>query len=224
MKRYLLGAIGIYTLSFASATVQAALVGRLPATSGGTDYQAYYDTALNITWMADANLAATKTFGTAGVNAGGYMTWATANSWIANMNAANYLGFNDWRLPVTAQPDPTCGSQTAGNPPQGYGLNCTGSEIGHLYNVDGVTVATPGPFSHIQSSMYWGGTVYAPNPTYVWGFRFGHGGEQTAPNKDLNAFVWAVRTGDVTAVPVPAAMWLFGSGLIGLLGMARRTR
>jgi len=28
---------------------------------------------------------------------------------------------------------------------------------------------------------------------------------------------------DVSAVPVPAAVWLFGSGLIGLVGVARRT-
>ena len=27
---------------------------------------------------------------------------------------------------------------------------------------------------------------------------------------------------DVPAVPVPAAVWLFGSGLIGLVGIARR--
>ncbi|MCP4042838.1 MAG: VPLPA-CTERM sorting domain-containing protein, partial [Gammaproteobacteria bacterium] len=31
-------------------------------------------------------------------------------------------------------------------------------------------------------------------------------------------------SGDVSAVPVPAAVWLFGSGLIGLLGVARRKR
>jgi len=28
--------------------------------------------------------------------------------------------------------------------------------------------------------------------------------------------------GDVTVVPVPAAVWLFGSGLLGLVGVARR--
>ena len=32
----------------------------------------------------------------------------------------------------------------------------------------------------------------------------------------------AVDIIDVTAVPVPAAVWLFGSGLIGLVGVARR--
>jgi hypothetical protein len=35
--------------------------------------------------------------------------------------------------------------------------------------------------------------------------------------------VWAVRDGDVlAAVPLPAAVWLFGSGLLGLAGFARR--
>jgi len=28
----------------------------------------------------------------------------------------------------------------------------------------------------------------------------------------------------VAAVPVPAAVWLFGSGLLGLIGMARRRK
>jgi hypothetical protein len=28
----------------------------------------------------------------------------------------------------------------------------------------------------------------------------------------------------VSAIPVPAAVWLFGSGLIGLVGVARRRK
>ena len=28
----------------------------------------------------------------------------------------------------------------------------------------------------------------------------------------------------VTAVPIPAAVWLFGSGLLGLVGICRRTK
>lgn len=33
-----------------------------------------------------------------------------------------------------------------------------------------------------------------------------------------------VSTGTISAVPVPAAAWLFGSGLIGLIGVARRKK
>lgn len=33
---------------------------------------------------------------------------------------------------------------------------------------------------------------------------------------------WAAKTGGDTFVPVPAAVWLFGSGLLGLVGVARR--
>jgi hypothetical protein len=37
---------------------------------------------------------------------------------------------------------------------------------------------------------------------------------------------WAVRDGDVTvsAVPLPASVWLFGSGLLGLLGISKRKK
>jgi hypothetical protein len=34
--------------------------------------------------------------------------------------------------------------------------------------------------------------------------------------------VWAVASGNVAAVPVPAAMWLFGSAMVGLVGFGRR--
>lgn len=43
-------------------TANAELLGRLPATPGGTDYQAYYDTEADLTWLADANYAQTSGF------------------------------------------------------------------------------------------------------------------------------------------------------------------
>lgn len=52
---------------------QAALEGRLPATPGGTNYQAYYDTDLNITWAANANIN------------NGPMTWQQAVDWAAGL-------------------------------------------------------------------------------------------------------------------------------------------
>src|SRR5208283_5347651 len=60
-----------------------------------------YDSDLNITWLENANLASQNTFGVSGVGASGQMSWYTALNWVAAMNADNYLGYSNWRLPQT---------------------------------------------------------------------------------------------------------------------------
>jgi hypothetical protein len=55
----------------------------------------------NINWLANADLAATNTFSVHGVNPDGSMDFTTATQWIAAMNAADYLGHNNWRLPTS---------------------------------------------------------------------------------------------------------------------------
>ena len=151
-----------------AVTSNAALLGRVPLTPGGTDYQAYYDTALNITWLADANLAPAKPFGAPLCNVNypqcifdlGFMTWTTAQTWITALNAANYLGLSNWRLPVTMQPDTSCQYQLdagSGFPLQGVGA-CSGSEMGYLFNVEGISAYHPGPFSNILQQSYWSDT------------------------------------------------------------------
>ncbi len=97
MRTRFLGAACAYVLMLAAPTsVSAALVSRL----GG---QGVYDTVLNVTWLADASLAASNTFGVSGIGISegiipvGAMTWTTAQSWIGAMNTANYPGHNDWR-------------------------------------------------------------------------------------------------------------------------------
>jgi hypothetical protein len=133
--------------------------------------------------------------------------------------------WDDWRLPTTQQPDPSCSGQIDPGFPWplfGNQLNCTGSEMGHLFNVDGVTSSTPGPFISIQSSAYWSGTEYAPSTTSAWYFGFGSGRQLLANKSSPNFNGFAVRNGDVGAVvPIPAAVWLLGSAL-GLLGWIRR--
>ncbi len=42
----------------------------------------------------------------------------------------------------------------------------------------------------------------------------------TWPSPTVTAELW-VDNVNVPAVPIPAAIWLFGSGLIGLIGIAR---
>ncbi len=168
------------------------------------------------------------------------MTWANANTWAANLSyydSVRNVTYDDWRLPTTLQPDSSCGSQyNAGGSfgLQGYGYNCTGSEMGHLFyselgGVAGQSIVTTHDadynlFTNVQSSHYWSATEYAPSTTSAWYF-LTFNGNQTATSKAYSYYAWAVRPGDVAStVPVPAAAWLFGSGLLGLVGLARRSR
>jgi hypothetical protein len=236
---------GVILLALFGSTANAALLSR----AGG---QAYYDTVLDITWIANANLAASNTFGVGGIGAGGNMSWGTANSWIAAMNAANYLGVNNWRLPGL---NPINGSSfnlsTSYNGSTDIGYNVsesgtayagsTASEMAHLYyntldnkgyctptdiyptcNVQsGWGLANTGPFSNIQSGNYWTGhAALSAGPHTNPHFNFGNGYQDDSANNYSN-YAWAVSAGDSAAVPVPAAVWLFGSAL-GVLGAVRR--
>jgi hypothetical protein len=229
---------GVVALGLA-VPAQAALQGRLPATAGGMDYQAYYDTVLDLTWVADANLAVTNTFGLATnanlgpypgdpsgvvgfIDAGGVMTWPGARFWIDAMNAADYLGISNWRLPAALNPDGTgpC-----------FGYDCTGSEMGYMYYTNLGNIAYPGagwglantaPFANLQSNGYWSGTEYGPNPIFAWDFLFYYG-DQSVDGKLSGFDAWAVRPGDV-AVPEPASLGLVATTVGGLLGWGWRRR
>jgi len=165
------------------------------------------DDDLGIMWLADANLAATNPFGVSGIETWGGMTWNTANSWIAGMNAANHLGFNDWRLPTTLDPDPSCTDDIAGTIPSAdsEGYNCTGSEMGHLFydelgGTAGSSILTSGDpdlalFTNILSKQYWSGTQ--PTPFDAWVFRFDHHsipGRQSDIETDSEILAWAVAS------------------------------
>lgn len=199
-----------------SSIANAALASRL----GGL---AYYDDDLNITWIANANLAASNTFGVSGINSYGSMDWNTANTWIDAMNTnggTGYLGYSDWRLPTTIIPDAACSDGS------GSGSGCLLSEMGHLNNREGVhwdEPSAPGnPFINLQFNEYWSSTVVESDPGRSWAYSFDLGGQNTFNQDYSDNYVWAVRSGDVSTAPVPAAVWLFGSGLIGLIGVAGR--
>ncbi|MBL8223759.1 MAG: DUF1566 domain-containing protein [Chromatiales bacterium] len=148
----------LVSLLLAGGSAEAALLGRAPLTPGGTDYQAFYDDLLDVTWVANANLAATGTFGVDGIAADGTMTWFTAVEWVAAMNAAAYLGQDDWRLPTV---DPANGvafqyqRSYDGSTDVGYGLGAPGSvfagttasELAHLNYTTLGNLAFCGPAS-----------------------------------------------------------------------------
>ena len=204
----------ILTLCLTS-TAQATLFSRL----GG---DALYDDVLDITWLSNANLADTTDFGVAGIQANGVMNWNTANLWIASMNNANHLGYNDWRLPdMDINND-----DTAINCSGGGVSGCSDNEYGHLFWETGITAASPGTspnnFTNLQSFHYWSGLESATATSSVWAFNTDVG-PQFILDKSSVVFALAVRSGDVAAaVPVPAAVWLMGSALFGLAGFRRK--
>lgn len=148
------------------------------------------------------------------------------------MNAANYLGYNDWRLPTTPRSDPSCTYRQNFNTAD---YNCAGSEMGHLYYTElGGQARQPiatthnanyGLFQNLSvSGPAWSGTGYPPCTACAWGFDF-DGGIQYGSGVTNYYHAMAVRTGQVAAVPLPAAASLFVSGLIfGLVGVARKRK
>jgi hypothetical protein len=87
-------------------------------------------------------------------------------------------------------------------------------------------LANTGPFSNVLSNYYWSSTEYAPDPTVAWSFDFGYG-DQGYDVKTNGYYAWAVQSGNVggaSIVPVPAAVWLFGSGLLGLVSVGKQRR
>ncbi|MCV6613331.1 MAG: DUF1566 domain-containing protein, partial [Cellvibrionaceae bacterium] len=224
------------------------------------------DTSQNITWLQDANLVKTSCDANnalwqafdplaldpaqrsgntkqeicvgVGGREGGRLNWFEAEAWIAVLNAQNYLGYNDWRQPITNQPDATC-SDTDSNG-QGYNYRCTGSELGYIFNSaapDGLgnpndldnncypgsggpyCLQNNGPFTNMQSFAYWSGTEYAPDPSYAaWLFSTNYGIQGGYYKDNYDSYVWAVRSGQSAAAPTQPVPALGGLGL-GLLGL-----
>lgn len=208
--------------------------------------EAYYDTVLNITWLADANYA--------GIN----MPWSSAINWAAYLNINGYTG---WRLPKTNPIDGTTADDDhvsyIGSEDRGFNVSAPGtlyagstaSEMAHLfYNTlgnlgycdpaassiqncsgpqTGWGLSNTGPFSNIQDRNYWSGTeAHIWQATYeitAWTFNFETGDQFVASTNSYDILrAWAVHDGDVgftipSSVPLPAAAWLFGSGLFGLI-------
>jgi len=167
-----------------------------------------YDDVLDITWTQNANINFRR-------------NWDEAVAWADGYSQTHsvYGTFDDWRL---ADMDVN-GDGTIVNCSSASEALCQDNEYGYLYYQYGITSSTPGLFTNFQDGFYWSGTEYGPLvPNGRWGFDF-YVGSQYATSKDYNYdYALAVRSGDVAAVPVPAAVWLLGSALAGLGWFRRR--
>ena len=131
------------------------------------------------------------------------MDWWTAVSWADNLN---YAGYSDWVLPTISQLSAQFRTNLGG---------AVGSSITVSHNI------SYDLFTNVSPENYWSGSVYAPDPNLAWIYAPSNGYQGGGYNLNL-FYAWAVRPGDVAAVPVPGAFWLFGSGLVGLMGLKRR--
>lgn len=197
-KTRLIGAVCALLFTFLTLPTNAALFSRLAG-------KVVYDSDLNITWLANGNLAESNTFGVIGFEADGSMNWNNGEpqAWINAMNAHNgigYLGINNWRFPAAVHPDSTCSNT---QPSYSVGTDCIGSEMGHLYYIEfGLAafesiglgaVVNIGPFKNVRNDTYWSGTTAENGSQY--NFSFASGGQSRSTSADF--YVWPVFDGDV---------------------------
>lgn len=200
-------------IAFICTPSQAALIDN----GGGL----FYDTVLDITWsQPDVE-----------------RTWSEAETWVENLTLG---GASDWRLPYI--------SVTAGAGDPFFGdavwcafateLECRDNELGYMfyYNLGGTfgqPILTSGNsnlalFPTLRNDDYWSGTVYERNHNdgldFVWIFFNGGFPDFGGQPEPSGFYTWAVHDGNVgeSVIPVPATLWLFSSGLLGLIGIARR--
>jgi hypothetical protein len=214
-----------------SSSVNAALLSR-DLDGNLSTIEAYYDDVANLTWLADANYSRTS-----GYDSDGLMTWNQAQSWV--FHELNYVqeygGGRNWRLPNVPDSDDDCAWYTA--------ADCYQGEMAQLYynslGKAGSRTTTLGPFENVQLSRYWTSGIdriepglpgpygASPSTRYIQAFNMYTGLIRATSEHELH-YAWAVHDGDigvtVSAVPIPATMWLFGSGLIGLVSFARRVK
>jgi hypothetical protein len=181
-----------------------------------TTAEAYYDTILGITWLADANAA------------GAQMDWASAVAWAASLNIN---GINNWRLTEVSPVDGTIADDSLlsyiGTEDRGQNISAPGtlyagstaSELAHMfYNTLGnlaycdpttSTVSTcdspqpgyglsnTGPFSNVQEFQYLNSTEWAPFLSNMWYFNFIDGYQGNGGKEQVGYYAWPVHNGDV---------------------------
>jgi hypothetical protein len=137
------------------------------------------DSLTGLVWGPDAGTP------TIGPCQGSPKTWGGALDYIACLNANNYLGHNDWRLP---------------------NLNEMESLI-HAGQADSSAWLISQSISNVAMDYYWSSTGHGGSPNQAWAITLQQG-EVSYEAKDDANYVWPVR--GTTSAPAPALLWRTG--------------
>ncbi len=210
------------------------------ATYNGSDYNLIWDDNNNgqsVVWLDYTN---------ANASLPDQLTWAGSldSELTINLNGYTVEWDGSWRLPNTVDGIAVPGYE---GDPDGdgiytytYGYNLANSEMGHLFYVElgnngrydtdnneqtEYGLKETGDFDNLVEGWYWSGTKYSAYTAQniYWDFDTSDGNQSNANDFwDDNGI--ALRTGQVSAVPVPGTIWLFGFGLTGLAAGLRKKR
>ena len=214
----------------------------LDGVGGAANKRAFKDSII----AASGGSIGTRTLVRGDFNNDGRTTYFGALALINYLNSTSYGGTNQWRLPGVTDTGPAGCSGTE----CGHNVDPASSDLARLYyselgriakfDTDGFSnsgndygifandgLQTPsgaiGPFSNVESSSYWLGSEYSPIPQTAWAFATSDG-YQGFESKEGFGYAWAVTSGPVSPVPLPAPLWLIGSGLLCLAGKLRGKR
>ncbi|MBD9359185.1 PEP-CTERM sorting domain-containing protein [Methylomonas fluvii] len=207
-----------------------------------------YDTVLNVTWLQDANYAKTSGYDDDGLMSlteaktwtenltfGGATNWRLASN--SPINGVDFVFSSDFY---------------SGSADQGYNVVSPNAELSYMfyvnlglhgrYNTNGTPRSDNGVFGNgnlfeldaggnvvggadagliknLQNRAYWLNTNEGPASNWIF---MPYDGWQGVYSNENQLYAWAVHDGDVAAVPLPGAVWLFGAGLAGLLARGKR--
>lgn len=214
--------------------------------NGDGTVDAFYDTVLNISWLADGNAGAGSQFDS-DTPTDGLTVWTNAMAWARSLNV---YGTTGWRLPTVVDTGYVCANVGTSC---GYNvqiLSADGrtvySEWAHLFYVTLGNLAycdvngdcnlgrgepdfmlqNTGNFRNLQTWPYWTGSTVAQSPdvaAWIFDTRFGY---QDGDVQGDVYYALAVRPGDVTAaaqVPEPQTA-LLALGAMLLAGGRRRPK
>ncbi len=192
LPRYLVGAAGLIVFAPAQASLQARDL------TGNNIADAYYDTALGITWLKDANLIKSNNFGVPystylgthpldgyyapnnEINGTyGFGDWGAVMYWLDAMNDGGYLGYSGWRLPTTIDTGSVGCNWSFGGTDCGYNVQTADgsgsySELAYMFYVN---LGNKGAYDTSGTPQAGAGLVDDPAdpnddnlfPTLVWG-------------------------------------------------------